>query len=61
MCGIHDHDFQRPLHQLDVQPVCEYYQIPFLLGQKLFEAMTDHETPEVATFVIIMGSPQTFF
>lgn len=61
MCGIHDHEFQRPLHQLDVQPVCEYYQIPFLLGQRLFEAMTDWETPELATFVLLCEALRRYY
>lgn len=61
MCGIHDHDFQRPLHQLDVQPVCAHYQIPFALGQRIFEAMTDWEVPEVASFVLILEGIRRYY
>ena len=61
MCGIHDHDFQRPLHQLDVQPACAYYQIPFALGQSIFEAMTDWEVPEVASFVLILEGLRRYY
>ena len=54
MCGIQEHKYQRPLTQLDVLPISKYYQIRFDLCQKIFEAMTDFEVPEVAAFVLII-------
>jgi hypothetical protein len=54
MCGIHDHDFQRPLNQLDVLDISKAYQIPFSLCQNIFESMTDFEVPELAAYLLII-------
>jgi hypothetical protein len=60
MCGIQDHSFQRPLHQLDVKTIAEYYQVPFELCQKVFESMTDHECPELAAYILIIEAIKRF-
>jgi hypothetical protein len=60
MCGIHDHDFQRPLHQLDVLDISKYYQIPFDFCQTIFEAMTDWETPELASYILVIEAVKRF-
>jgi hypothetical protein len=60
MCSIQDHDFQRPLHQLDVLDVSEQYQLPFDFCQAIYLAMTDSEVPELATFVLIIEGIKRF-
>jgi hypothetical protein len=60
MCGIHDHDFQRPLHQLDVLDVSKYYQLPFDFCQHIFEAMTDWENPELASYILVIEALKRF-
>lgn len=60
MCGIHDHNYQRPLHQLDVLDISKDYQIPFDFCQAVFEAMTDWETPELASYILVIEAIKRF-
>jgi hypothetical protein len=60
MCSIQDHDFQRPLHQMDVLDVSKKYELPLDFCQAIYLAMTDSEVPELAAFVLIIEAIKRF-
>ncbi len=61
MCSINENRPQRPLDQLDVIEVCNYYGIDLQFGQLIYKAITDHLVPKIANFVLICDLIKRFY